>query len=339
MSKPTPRHRTNTNPASNLSSRSTGGRPAVRSGAVRSTGRALRALRVPEITAYFWLIKALSTAMGESTSDYLVHAIHPVPAVLLGFGGFLVALALQFSMRRYLAWTYWFAVVMVGVFGTMAADVLHVGFGVPYFASAALYGFALAAVFVTWQRSEKTLSIHSIDRPRREAFYWAAVVATFALGTAAGDLTAYTLHLGYVWSIVLFAGVITIPAIGYWRFHWNAVFAFWFAYVVTRPLGASCADGMGKPVSLGGLGWGQGRVSLVLTSIIACLVAYLAVTRKDVQRDKAEANRPRQEAPIAGRSRSLVVRVLLWLLLLLAAVVAFFFIGYLIGPHFVSHVL
>ena len=336
MSKPTPRHRTNTNPASN---RSTGGRPAVRSGAVRSTSRALRALRVPEITAYFWLIKALSTAMGESTSDYLVHAIHPVPAVLLGFGGFLVALALQFSMRRYLAWTYWFAVVMVGVFGTMAADVLHVGFGVPYFASAALYGFALAAVFVTWQRSEKTLSIHSIDRPRREAFYWAAVVATFALGTAAGDLTAYTFHLGYVWSIVLFAGVITIPAIGYWRFHWNAVFAFWFAYVVTRPLGASCADWMGKPVSLGGLGWGQGRVSLVLTSIIACLVAYLAVTRKDVQRDKAEANRPRQEAPDAGRSRGLVVRVLVWLLLLLAAVVVFFSVGYFIGPHFISHVL
>jgi uncharacterized membrane-anchored protein len=199
--------------------------------------------------------------MGESTSDYLVHTIHPVPAVLLGFAGFLVALTLQFSMRRYLAWTYWFAVVMVGVF--------------------------------TWQWSEKTLSIHSIDRPRREAFYWAAVVATFALGTAAGDLTAYTFHFGYFYSIVLFAGVITIPAIGYWRLHWNAVFAFWFAYVVTRPLGASMADWMGKPVSLGGLGLGQGRVSLAMTVIIVCLVAYLAVTRKDVQRDKSEASGPR----------------------------------------------
>lgn len=254
-----------------------------------------RALRVPEITAYFWIVKALSTAMGESTSDYLVHTLHPVPAVLLGFAGFLVALALQLSMRRYLAWTYWFAVVMVGVFGTMAADVLHVGLGVPYFASATLYGVALAVVFVTWQRSQKTLSIHSIDTPLRELFYWAAVVATFALGTAAGDLTAVTFHLGYFFSIVLFAGVIAIPAIGYWRFSWNPIFAFWFAYVVTRPVGASFADWMGKPVSMGGLGWGQGWVSLVLTLIIVCFVAHLAATRKDVQREALAAE------PAAGR--------------------------------------
>ena len=224
--------------------------------------------------------------MGESTSDFLVHRLHPVPAVLLGFAGFLVALALQLSMRRYLAWTYWFAVVMVGVFGTMAADVLHVGLGVPYFASATFFAVGLAAVFVTWQKSEKTLSIHSITKRRRELFYWAAVVATFALGTAAGDLTAYTLHLGYFLSIVLFAAVIAVPAIGYWRFNWNPIFAFWFAYVVTRPLGASFADGMGKPASWGGLGWGQGRVSLVLTIIIVCLVAYLAITRKDVQPER-----------------------------------------------------
>ena len=149
------------------------------------------------ITAYFWIVKGLSTAMGESTSDYLVHRIQPVPAVLLGFAGFAVALTLQFAMRRYLAWTYWFAVVMVGVFGTMGADVLHVGFHVPYFASATLFAIVLAAVFVLWHRSEGTLSIHSITTRRRELFYWAAVVATFALGTAAGDLTAYTLHLGY----------------------------------------------------------------------------------------------------------------------------------------------
>ena len=242
------------------------------------------ALRVPEITVYFWIVKGLSTAVGESTSDYLVHTIHPVPAVLLGFAGFVVALTLQFSMRRYMAWTYWFAVVMVGVFGTMAADVLHVGFGVPYFASATLYGVALAVVFIAWQKSEKTLSIHSIDSARRELFYWAAVVSTFALGTAVGDLTSITLHLGYFWSIVLFSGLILVPAVGYWRLHWNAVFAFWFAYVVTRPLGASVADWMGKPTSAGGLGWGAGPVSLVLTLVIACIVAYLAITRRDVQR-------------------------------------------------------
>jgi uncharacterized membrane-anchored protein len=247
---------------------------------------------VPEITLYFWIIKGLSTAMGEATSDYLVHALHPVPAVLLGFVCFVVALLLQLSRRRYLAWAYWFAVCMVGVFGTMAADVLHVGFGVPYFASASLYGVILAAVFVTWQRSEKTLSIHSIDRPRREIFYWAAVVATFALGTATGDLTATTLHLGYFLSIVLFAAIIAVPAIGYWRFHWNAIFVFWFAYVITRPLGASFADWLGKPTSVGGLGWGDGRVSLVTTAIIACLVAYLAITHKDVQRDRSQARGP-----------------------------------------------
>lgn len=243
-----------------------------------------RTLRVPEITVYFWIIKALSTAMGEATSDYLVHVLHPVPAVTLGFIGFVIALALQFSMGRYLAWTYWFAVVMVGVFGTMAADVLHVGFGVPYFASSALYGLALLAVFVTWQKVEGTLSIHSVDTARREAFYWAAVVATFALGTAVGDLTAATLNLGYFYSAVLFAGVILIPAIGYWRFNWNPIFAFWFAYVITRPLGASVADWLGKS-TLGGLGLGDGRVSLVLTAIIIGFVAYLAITRKDVQSD------------------------------------------------------
>ena len=244
---------------------------------------ARRLLRVPEITFYFWIIKGLSTAMGEATSDYLVHALHPVPAVLLGFVCFLVALGLQFSRRRYLAWAYWFAVCMVGVFGTMAADVLHVGFGVPYYASSTLYGVALAVVFVTWQKSEKTLSIHSIDRFSREAFYWAAVVATFALGTAVGDLTAVTFHLGYLLSGVLFAAVIAIPALGYWRFHWNAIFAFWFAYVITRPLGASFADWMGKPVSVGGLGWGEGPVSLGFAAIIVVLVAYLSVTHKDVQ--------------------------------------------------------
>ena len=241
------------------------------------------ALRVPEITAYFWVIKALSTAMGESTSDYLVHRMNPKLAVCLGFVGFVVALSLQFSMRRYLAWTYWLGVVMVGVFGTMAADVLHVGFGVPYGVSSTLYGVVLLAVFVSWQKTEKTMSIHTIDTPRREAFYWASVVATFAMGTALGDLTAVTFHLGYITSGLVFAGVIAVPAIGYRYFHWNAIFSFWFAYVVTRPLGASFADFMGKPRNYGGLGWGDGTVAAALTIMIFCLVAFLAVTRADVQ--------------------------------------------------------
>ncbi|MGH3533322.1 MAG: COG4705 family protein [Pseudonocardiaceae bacterium] len=262
------------------------------------------ALRVPEITVYFWIIKALSTAMGESTSDYLVHVINPVLAVGLGFVGFVGALVLQFSMRHYLAWAYWLAVVMVGVFGTMAADVLHVGFDVPYFASTALYLVALAAVFVTWQMSEKTLSIHGIDTSRREAFYWATVVATFALGTAAGDLTAMTLHLGYFFSGVLFAVVIAVPIVGYRRFGWNPIFTFWFAYVMTRPLGASFADWLGKPPSVGGLGLGDGPVTLVLTLAIACFVAYLAVTRKDVQRGRPATRENEQWAVLdTGRRR------------------------------------
>ncbi len=244
------------------------------------------ALRVPEITVYFWTIKALSTAMGESTSDYLVHAMNPELAVALGFLGFVAALSWQFSVRRYVAWSYWLAVVGVGVFGTMAADVLHVGFGVPYAISSILYGVVLLAVFVSWQKTEKTLSIHSVDTPRREAFYWAAVVATFAMGTAVGDLTATTFNLGYFASGLLFAAVIAVPAVGYWRFGWNAVFCFWFAYVATRPLGASFADWLGKPQNVRGLGLGDGPVTLALAIAIFCLVAYLAISQRDVQSER-----------------------------------------------------
>jgi uncharacterized membrane-anchored protein len=241
------------------------------------------ARKVPEITAYFWVIKALSTAMGESSSDYLVHAMSPELAVLLGFAGFLAAMWLQFSTPRYDAKTYWLAVVMVGVFGTMAADVLHVGFGVPYLVSSVFYAIVLASVFISWQRTERTLSIHSVDTPRREAFYWAAVVATFAMGTALGDLTAHTLHLGYLASGLMFAAVIMIPAVGYWILGWGSILCFWLAYVATRPLGASFADWTGKSKALGGLGLGDGTVALVLGLVIFCLVAFLAVTRYDVQ--------------------------------------------------------
>jgi uncharacterized membrane-anchored protein len=252
----------------------------------------LGALRVPAtITAIFWLLKLLSTAMGESTSDYLVHRLHPVPAVALGFVGFAVALLLQLRMRRYLAWTYWFAVVMVGVFGTMAADVLHVGFGVPYIASTILYAVVLALVFYSWARTERTLSIHSIVTTRRELFYWAAVVATFAMGTALGDLTATTFRLGYARSILLFAVLIAIPALGYRFLRWNAILAFWIAYVLTRPLGASIADFMGKPRALGGMGWGQGAVALVLTLLIVVLTAYLAHARFDTELPAAKTSK------------------------------------------------
>ena len=243
------------------------------------------AVRVPEITVFFWAAKILSTAFGESTSDSLVNGLGPAFAVALGFLAFGVALVFQFRMQRYSPVTYWFAVAMVGVFGTMAADVLHVGFHVPYIASSVVYAVGLAGVFLAWQSTEGTLSIHSIETPRREIFYWLAVVATFAMGTALGDLTAITFQLGYGWSIVLFAVVMCVPAIGLWRFNWNPVLAFWFAYVVTRPLGASVADWIGKPAILGGLGLGSGNVALLLAGGLTGLVAYLAITGRDVQTD------------------------------------------------------
>ncbi len=241
------------------------------------------ALRVPAITASFWIIKGLSTAMGESTSGFLVHAMDPPVAVVLGFIGFVGALALQLRMGRYVAWSYWLTVAMVGVFGTMAADVLHVGLGMPYAASTLLYAVALASVFIVWYRTEHTLSIHTIDSVRREAFYWSAVAATFAMGTALGDLTAYTFHLGFFPSALLFAGIILIPALGFRFFGWNAVACFWSAYVITRPLGASIADGLAKPAHSSGLGYGDGPVAITLALLIVGMVAYVALAKSDVQ--------------------------------------------------------
>ena len=245
------------------------------------------ALRVPQVGVAFWVIKALSTAMGESTSDYLVHAMVPELAVLLGFAAFVAALIVQFRRGRYVAWSYWLAVATVGVFGTMAADVLHVGLHVPYTVSASLYAVVLAVVFFAWWKTEGTLSIHSIDTPRREMFYWAAVAATFAMGTAVGDFTAYTLKLGYFPSAALFAAVIALPALGFTALRRHEVLFFWLAYVVTRPLGASVADGLGKPKDVSGLGAGNGAVALALAGLIAMLVAYLSVTGSDMQTEPA----------------------------------------------------
>jgi uncharacterized membrane-anchored protein len=218
--------------------------------------------------------------MGESTSDYLVNHFNPYLVVLLGFVLFALALTLQFVVRRYIAWIYWMAVLMVAIFGTMAADVTHIALGVPYAVSTILFALALALIFVLWNKSEHTLSIHSITTRRRETFYWAAILATFALGTAAGDLAAYTFGLGFFSAGVMFALLFAIPALGHRFFRWNAVFAFWFAYVLTRPLGASFADWTGRAHSVGALGWGDGPVSGVLLLLIFCFVGYLSITRE-----------------------------------------------------------
>jgi uncharacterized membrane-anchored protein len=262
-----------------------------------------RLSKVPEITAYFWVVKALTTAMGESTSDFLVHSIVPEVAVVLGGIAFAIAISIQLKKDRYVPWAYWLAVAMVGVFGTMAADVLHVGLGVPYVVSTIFYAIVLYFVFRIWYRMEGTLSIHSIRTPQREVFYWAAVLATFALGTAAGDLTAVTIGLGYFGSILLFAAIIAVPAIGYFRFGMNSILAFWFAYVVTRPLGASVADWLAVSHERGGLALGTGPVSLVLAAAIAGLVAYLSATGKDTPeeiRAPRERHRPVQRSTAIG---------------------------------------
>ena len=250
------------------------------------------ASKVPEVTVAFWITKALTTGMGESSSDYLVHRLPPVVAVALGGIALAAALALQFAARRYVPWIYWLAVAAVGVFGTMAADVLHVGLGVPYLVSSTFFAVALAVIFALWYASEKTLSIHSIHTRRREVFYWAAVMTTFALGTAAGDMTAVTLHLGYFSSGVMFAVVIAVPALAHWRFGMNAILAFWFAYIATRPLGASFADWMGVSHARGGLNLGAGSVSLALVTLIVLFVVYLTLTHVDVPSTRAAAKSP-----------------------------------------------
>lgn len=240
----------------------------------------------------FWVTKVLTTGMGETASDFLAHHMDPVVAGALGLLGLVAALVLQLRARRYVPWVYWLAVAMVSVFGTMAADVVHVILGVPYVVSTVFFLVALCVVFLMWRRTEGTLSIHSITTRRRELFYWATVLTTFALGTAAGDLTAMTMHLGYLASGVLFAVVIAVPAVAH-RFGLNAVLAFWFAYVVTRPLGASFADWMGVPPARQGLGWGTGPVTLALAALIVVLVGYLQVTHADTPGPQVE--RPAQD--------------------------------------------
>jgi uncharacterized membrane-anchored protein len=233
------------------------------------------------VAAIFWVIKLLTTAFGESTSDYLVHNVNPYLAVMGGFVVFVVAMVLQLRVDRYVPWVYWLAVAMVAVFGTMAADVVHIEFRVPYPVSSVLFALLLVAVFWSWSRAEQTLSFHSITTPRRELFYWAAVLATFAMGTALGDLAAYTLSLGFLTAGVLFAVLFALPVLAFYSGRINAVFAFWAAYVMTRPLGASFADWTGKSTSAGGLGIGDGPVAAVLAVLIVAGVVYLTVTQSD----------------------------------------------------------
>jgi uncharacterized membrane-anchored protein len=245
------------------------------------------AAKVPEITLAFWVVKLLTTAAGEAVSDYLGLGNVLVGAVV-ELALLVVALVWQFRVRRYTAASYWTLAYAIAVFGTGASDTLHQVLGLSYAITTVLWALVLTGVFTAWYRREGTLSIHSIVTRRREMFYWATVFATFALGTSAGDFTAMTLGLGYLSSIVLFAVAITIPAVA-WGLGLNAVVAFWWAYVLTRPLGASVADYLSKDRSLSGAGFGDGPTALVATLVVAAAVAVLVLTRHGIQQPARSA--------------------------------------------------
>ena len=245
------------------------------------------AAKVPEIIFVFWVVKILTTAGGEVTSDYL--------KTYGNFGGggtevalFIIALVLQFATRRYRAFAYWFLAYAIATAGTGISDFLHLDVHIPYAGTTLLWAIILAAVFWTWQRSEGTLSIHSITTQRREAFYWATVFATFALGTALGDFTATSLNMGYLPSGIFFFALILLPALAWWRFGLNSIAAFWMAYIVTRPLGASFSDYISKPSNVTGIGFGNGPTAVVFGVATFLLVSYLAIARPDIQQSAVE---------------------------------------------------
>jgi len=238
--------------------------------------------RVPMVTAEFWLIKLMAVTMGETAADYL--------AVNLGFGltmtslvmaGLLaVALVVQFAQRRYVPWAYWLAVVLISIVGTLVTDNLVDNLGVSLVTTTVVFSTALLATFALWFASEKTLSIHAIFTPRREAFYWLAIGVTFALGTAAGDLLAEHFGLGYLAAGILFGLIILSVTLGYLTLKLDGVWAFWIVYVLTRPLGASFGDLLSQPADYGGLGFGTIVTSGMFLSAIVAIVIYLSATRK-----------------------------------------------------------
>jgi len=254
------------------------------------------AAKVPEVIFLFWVAKILTTAGGEATSDYL-----KTWGNIRGGGTevlvFLVALVLQFATRRYRAFAYWALAFAIAIFGTGVADFLHLDVHIPYAGTTLMWAVILAAIFWLWQRSEGTLSIHSITTQRREAFYWATVFATFALGTALGDFTATSLKLGYLASGIVFGVVILLPALAWWRMGLNSIAAFWMSYVVTRPLGASFADYVSKPRSLSGINFGDGPTAVALAAAVLALVLYLAIARPDIQAAPGPAPKRSRSSP------------------------------------------
>jgi uncharacterized membrane-anchored protein len=241
--------------------------------------------KVPLVTLYFWIIKILATTVGETGADFLnfnlgfgLTATSLIATVLL-----VAVLAIQFRQRVYVPWIYWLCVVFLSIVGTLLTDNLTDNFGVSLYLSTAVFAVLLGLTFIVWYRSERTLSIHEIDTPRREGFYWAAILFTFALGTAAGDLVSEQLGLGYLVAGAIFGGLIALITVGYYAGLIGAVLAFWAAYVLTRPLGASIGDLLTQAHKAGGLGLSTMQVSALFLIVIIALVAYLTVTRIDAE--------------------------------------------------------
>ncbi|MCX5346841.1 hypothetical protein PU648_47235 [Streptomyces mirabilis] len=244
----------------------------------------LRSNKVPEVTVYFWIIKVLCTTVGETAADLLnekaglgLTGVSVLMSALLG-----VVLVVQFRSSAYRPGVYWSAVALISVVGTLISDNLTDNMGVPLEASTTVFAIVLAVVFAVWHRRERTLSIHHIDTTSRESFYWLAVLFTFALGTAAGDLVSERIDLGYWLSAVLFAMAIAAVAIAHFALDLDAVLSFWIAYILTRPLGASIGDYLSQPTSNGGLDLGAVVTSALFLAVILGLVTYLSVTRRDV---------------------------------------------------------
>ncbi|WP_417725356.1 hypothetical protein [Salipiger sp.] len=235
--------------------------------------------KVPDVTAAFWLIKLMAVTMGETAADYLnVNLGMGLTTTSLMMAVILIGtLALQFSRERYVPWTYWLNVVLISVVGTLVTDNLVDNLGVGLVTCTAVFSVALAACFALWYGEEGTLSIHDVDNPVREAFYWVAILFTFALGTAAGDLVAEQFALGYLASGILFGSVIASLALGYFALGLDGIPAFWLVYILTRPLGASFGDLLSQPVDYGGLGFGTVMTSLGFLAVIVATVAAMSL--------------------------------------------------------------
>jgi len=235
--------------------------------------------RVPEVTIDFWLIKIMAVTMGETAADYLAVnlGLGLTLTSLIMSGILIVALVLQFAQKRYVPWAYWLAVVLISIVGTLVTDNLVDNFGVRLETTTLVFSIALAATFAVWYASEKTLSIHTIFTTRREIFYWLAILFTFSLGTAAGDLVAERFDIGYLVTGLIFGGVIAAIALAWFFLGLNGILAFWLAYILTRPFGASFGDLLSQPVEYGGMGFGTTATSLAFLGCIVVVVLYMTL--------------------------------------------------------------